>query len=94
MAYRLDGQLIGSPYMSRTPDFDPTRHRQVGLQPQCGRASATSTTIGCTIAWCTAVVTTSATPCTAPQVEANRAANARPLFSMWSTMLTRKEPVR
>jgi choline monooxygenase len=29
--YRLDGQLIGGPYMTQTADFDATNHRLVGL---------------------------------------------------------------
>ena len=29
--YRLDGQLIGGPYMGQTADFDPTDHHLVGL---------------------------------------------------------------
>jgi choline monooxygenase len=32
--YRLDGQLIGGPYMTQTPDFDPTQHRLVGLRSE------------------------------------------------------------
>jgi choline monooxygenase len=32
--YRLDGQLIGGPYMTQTPDFDPTQHRLVGLRTE------------------------------------------------------------
>ena len=32
--YRLDGQLIGGPYMTQTLDFDPTQHRLVGLRTE------------------------------------------------------------
>jgi choline monooxygenase len=32
--YRLDGQLIGGPYMTQTPDFDATQHRLVGLRAE------------------------------------------------------------
>jgi choline monooxygenase len=32
--YRLDGQLIGGPYMTQTLDFDPTQHQLVGLRTE------------------------------------------------------------